>query len=304
MVATLSPLVKNYADNLATLQWSSKARNLVTLVKMNDQAVVQDGMTQHAGELGNAAQIQRQNLDSLRDTLRYKQQEAERYEREALRIGSTLATERERLRKVERDRAALILQRLFRRLRHAKRLATLEKTREQARRALIGNDAELVRLEKQKEEALRKEAETKKRLAAAERQTVDALVKVGVIDSQRGALEERKAPIMAVYAEVRERMHADEICREYADTVKKEADATKGALEKVKKEVDDNAAKLKTMRDTIELVKKPDWPERLKEIELDLPSLRARHSDVKQKRDAAVAERDALRARHAKTFRK
>lgn len=37
MVATVSPLVKNYGDTLATLQWSSKARNLVTFVKRNDE---------------------------------------------------------------------------------------------------------------------------------------------------------------------------------------------------------------------------------------------------------------------------
>ncbi|KEG07468.1 kinesin [Trypanosoma grayi] len=108
MVATLSPLVKNYGDTLATLQWSSKARNLVTLVKVNDaQTTVTGGMSNQAGELHNAVRIQRQNMDSLRESLRLKQELAERLERECHTMTRQTAKNKETVKQLVLERQAV-----------------------------------------------------------------------------------------------------------------------------------------------------------------------------------------------------
>ncbi|EPY28891.1 kinesin [Angomonas deanei] len=233
MVATLSPLVKNYGDTLATLQWSSKARNLVTLVKMNDQSVVQDGMTQHAGDLGNAVQIQRQNLDSLRETLQYKKQMAEKYEKDAEALQKDLKKEQLKLKKVQQDRAALIIQRAYRRYRHENGLVGKGG---KGGKGTSNADEEYQRLERQLKEVQKKEEQSKRQLEKEMKATKDLEARLAEKESQKDALQARREAAQEIKDKKYEELDADTIRREHAEKVKKELETAKGAVQKAEGE--------------------------------------------------------------------
>jgi len=111
MVATLSPHEKYFADTLATLVWSSKARNLVTLVRMNDvQTTVTGGMTSKAMELPQQFTSQRQNIDSLRTALQQKQQHADALEKEVRLLARKISSVNFDARQHREQSAAILIQ--------------------------------------------------------------------------------------------------------------------------------------------------------------------------------------------------
>ncbi|EPY24434.1 kinesin [Angomonas deanei] len=301
MVATLSPLVKNYGDTLATLQWSSKARNLVTLVKMNDQSVVQDGMTQHAGDLGNAVQIQRQNLDSLRETLQYKKQMAEKYEKDAEALQKDLKKEQLKLKKVQQDRAALIIQRAYRRYRHENGLVGKGG---KGGKGTSNADEEYQRLERQLKEVQKKEEQSKRQLEKEMKATKDLEARLAEKESQKDALQARREAAQEIKDKKYEELDADTIRREHAEKVKKELETAKGAVQKAEEKKQKNKEQLEAMRKTIEASKTPEWAANIQKDKEDLTALRAKRDELKQKLDLAIAERDAVRAVHAKKVKK
>ena len=70
MIATLSPLAKNYNDTLATLQWCSKARSLVTVVKTNDPlSTISTSIASKTNEIQGTLFIQKQNVENIREKL-------------------------------------------------------------------------------------------------------------------------------------------------------------------------------------------------------------------------------------------
>ena len=86
MIAALSPHAKNYGDTLATLQWSSRARNLVTVVKANTSQETAAGFHDKAAEVSASLMSQRHNVDSIRSDLSSKQQLIERLESEIVAL--------------------------------------------------------------------------------------------------------------------------------------------------------------------------------------------------------------------------
>jgi hypothetical protein len=114
MIATLSPLAKNFNDTLATLVWSSKARNLVTLVKSNDaQTTVAGGMTRKTTELNAQFALQRHNVDNLRETLHEKQRYAEALESQTKVIMRQIILTKAETHKVLQESSAVTIQRAW-----------------------------------------------------------------------------------------------------------------------------------------------------------------------------------------------
>jgi hypothetical protein len=138
MIAALSPHEKNYNDTLATLQWSSKARNLVGIVKVNDsQTSVQSGMTGKRSDLQSSIHHQRQTVDSLRQELDRRKTEAEEYDRRSLTLKRAYLASLAEKGVVEENAAAFSIQRRMRHWAHLQRMARL-RAQLDALMALIG----------------------------------------------------------------------------------------------------------------------------------------------------------------------
>ena len=74
LIAALSPHEKNFGDTLSTLQWSSRARGLVSVVKVNDtQSQVQSGLQTKVTDLGANIKFANQSVDALRNELTSKE---------------------------------------------------------------------------------------------------------------------------------------------------------------------------------------------------------------------------------------
>lgn len=130
MIATLSPLVKNYADTHATLQWSSKARNLVALVKVNDQAIVRGGLSTQCGQLGSEMAKTKSTLDGLRATLKQKQALAAKHAKDAVAMQKATVVADKRTAAMLREMAAVIIQRTFQNSKGKEMLKKLQKRKE------------------------------------------------------------------------------------------------------------------------------------------------------------------------------
>lgn len=301
MVATLSPLVKNYGDTLATLQWSSKARNLVTLVKMNDHAV-RDGLADHAGQLGNAAQIQRGNLDSLRETLQAKQAAADRLEKESKALSKSLSKSKDQLTRIQRDRAAIIVQRAFHRYMLKKKLASYEDHQKKMQSELSAkNMAEMERL---KREAEQKEEEARGRLKQAEAETDAIAAKCADFESNREAFTQRRQEVQERYDKVREQIHAEDIEQRHKAKLEQEVAAGKAAVKSYQDEQAARQKEVEEMKAKIAASKTPEWSENLEKVKQELEELRKKRDQLKARRDTVVAQRDAVRVRHAQVCKK
>lgn len=302
MVATLSPLVRNYGDTLATLQWSSKARNLVTLVKVNDHTV-QDGLASHAGQLGSAAQIQRGNLDSLRDTLKAKLLAASKVEKDVKTVNRALAKTTEQVTRVRRDRAAIIVQRAFRRHMLKKKLASYDAHHEKMRGA-IGGDRDPAKMAKLRAEAEAKEEEARRRLKSEEQRTDTVASRCATFERNREALEARRAEADERYGRVREQIDADGIEDRHRQKVEQDVVAAKAKLEEAQVAQEARRAEVAGMRAAIDRSKQPGWQAGIDSDRAELAELRRKRDETKARRDAAVAERDAMRAKHDQVFKK
>lgn len=183
MIATLSPLVKNYSDTQATLQWSSKARNLVALVKVNDQAVVQGGLSSQRGQLGTEVMNTKSTLDSLRATLKQKQAAAEKLAKDVVAMQKNAATADKRTTMMLREMAAIIIQRAFQayifRGKHLKllqRKATLEGVvaKVKAPENLVVSNEEAMKKQEECTEKFKEALERREAAAAALKEKEDS----------------------------------------------------------------------------------------------------------------------------------
>lgn len=304
MVATISPLVKNYGDTLATLQWSSKARNLVTLVKMNEQAVVRNGMSSHADHLGDTIQMQRSNLDDLRQTLRSKQMRAEALLKETRQLYKAVVKAKAQVTKVREDRAAIILQRSISRHHVAKKLENYKKHHAAMKERLAnksndGNEEQLLQLRK---DAERQEAAAKEGLTAAQRETDDMAAKVKNIAANRSDFDARRKEVTERYQVVRKQINADEIeCRALAKVTEKLNEA-KQSLAAEKNVYQNKESRLVEMRRTIAESKSQAWKDNVRAHQSELRALREKTVQLKARYEAAKMAREAVRARHNNTF--
>ncbi|KAG5478663.1 hypothetical protein LSCM1_06067 [Leishmania martiniquensis] len=304
MVATLSPLVKNYADTLATLQWSSRARNLVTLVKMNDQAMVHNGMASQAGALDNAVRIQRQNLDCLRQTLRSKQEAAQQLERQTKALRKSLEKTRLRMQEIFKDRAAIIIQRTFRRFMFYKKYEAYELHYAKLRSAKKSDAADAAEFQRILEQSKAREQAAKEELKAVEVLTDEkaaAVAKYELSYESRAArlheAEDRRARIYEV-------MNASEVLRQYRERRQQEVDELRRVADEEKKEREAAARKLLEMEKTIAASKTKEYRQGLEKDEGELEMLRSKRDERRSRRYEVLRELQSVRERHKKVMKR
>ncbi|KAK7194272.1 kinesin [Novymonas esmeraldas] len=304
MVATLSPLVKNYGDTLATLQWSSKARNLVTLVKMNDQAMVHNGMASHAGALDNAVRIQRQNLDSLRQTLRSKQEAAQQLERQTKTLRKSVEKTQARERAIREDRAALIIQRVFHRFMFFKKYEAYELHYAKLRNEKKSGTTGAAQYEKIRSDAEAREKAAKESLRIAEADTDDKAAAVARYELSHESRAARRAEAEERRTKVFETMHADEVRRQYGEKRRQELAGLRRVADEEKKERDSAASKLADMESLIAASKTSQHQRQVKEDEGKLEELRKKRDEVRARRYAVLQQLQELQERHKKVVKK
>ncbi|KPA84020.1 putative mitochondrial Kinesin [Leptomonas pyrrhocoris] len=300
MVATLSPLVKNYGDTLATLQWSSKARNLVTLVKMNNQEMVSDGMANKAGTLDNAVRIQRQNLDSLRQTLRKKQEDAQQLERQTKTLKKTVDKTNARVKVITDDRAALIIQRTFHRFMFYKKFESYELHYAKLRSAKTSAGASASDFERIRKEAEAREQAAKEKLREAEAKTDEKAAAVARYEQTATARAERRREAEERHAKICDTINAGEVLRQYAEKRAKETAAAQAAMDAEKKVRAEREQKVATMEKTIAESKSVEGQARIKQDAEDLEELRKKRDDIRTRRNEVINRLVALREKHKK----
>lgn len=304
MVATLSPLVKNYGDTLATLQWSSKARNLVTLVKMNDQSLVHDGMANRAGALGNAVQIQRQNLDSLRATLRSKQDAAQQLQRQTKIMKKSLEKAKAREQAILEDRAALIIQRTFHRFMFHKKYESYELHFAKLRSAKAGANKSGPEYTVLRKEAEAREAKARHQLKEAEAETDAKAAAVSQHERRAEAQEQRRKDAQERYDRICETINAEEIRKQHGEMMQKEVAAARTRLETAKKDRQARESKVEEMKKLIEESHSDGWQNKISSSAADLEALRQKRDEVRTRRYAVLKELEEVKAKHRKTCKK
>ena len=157
MIANLSPLAKNYGDTLSTLQWSSKARKLVSVVQKNDP---QTTMTNNRSELQSNLMIRQQNLNDLRSTLDAKREETENMLATTETIKKATAKNWKDAENVRRQIHAVKIQCAYRA--HVKRNEAKRLSAEKARHERILSQAKDTKKEEESLLARRNEDETVK----------------------------------------------------------------------------------------------------------------------------------------------
>lgn len=208
MIATLSPLVNNYRDTLATLQWSSKARNLVTLVKKNDTSLVAGSLTSQRGELGSAMQAANNTLDGLRAALKNKQLMTEKLAREAVEMRKATLTADKRTEFMLREMAAVVIQRAYQTGVYRQQLKRLQEKRAMME-AEHEESARPVNVAAEELAVQQRELEAKAALRAAEQETEAAADELQRYQEKQEALEERRNEVKARYDRIKQRLSAE-----------------------------------------------------------------------------------------------
>ncbi|KAG8347398.1 putative kinesin [Trypanosoma vivax] len=297
MVATLSPLAKNYNDTLATLQWSSKARNLVTLVKVNDaQTTVTDGMMSKAGELHNAVRIQRQNMDMLLEALRNKKDRAEKLEKEMGNMQKQMEKHKDQMKQLVRECRAVTIQRVMQRLLWAKTVKTIQgqikAVQQQTRQKKMSLDsksyANSATLEKEKE--MKRLVEEQKR----ESERVLRMIEEGKAGGD--TFEEEYASVKEEFQTVWNDMNADQLLREYVGELQQDKHNENERIEAKRQEIRAAEERAGAMEEKVRQSKEPGWKERLVQLGKEAAVIRQKRDELQARLDELTVERNQLRS--------
>ncbi|ORC89236.1 kinesin [Trypanosoma theileri] len=296
MVATLSPLVKNYGDTLATLQWSSKARNLVTLVKVNDaQTTVTGGMSNKAGELQNAVRIQRQNMDSLRETLRQKQELAERLEVESRNMTKQTGKNKELVKKIESERYAFTVLRALQRQVAVKKIRMLSDQYDKLKRQLAAQQNTMAEAEKRRERSAQDEAKLQKRLEKERHREEDLRIQVAEKESANENFNQEFEEVSEQYNTLIKEVESDEsVQKALADINGKQREAQR-RVDNSRNEAEELNKKAEMMETKIRESKQPNWRSKIQKDEEDAVELRRQRDELRRKFDELQAKRDELK---------
>lgn len=306
MVATLSPLAKNYGDTLATLQWSSKARNLVTLVKMNDvQTVVTDGMNSKASELNQAVVIQRQNVDSLKDALQAKQDYADSLEKETKTVMRQIIQEKVLMEEVRRNNAALVMQREMKSFLSKKRRAALVARISQVDELLLQQKEALAARELERADAQQAVEENETLLMEAINNEDEARSTVETIDDTQVELDKRMAEIRERYEMISGDMGKDEAaCRQQISQLQDQQARLVQEIETIRNDTTKTNAHIELMTNAAKKLSDASWKSTVAAASSELSALQSEVEQLKRKKMEASAKRDVLRAQKNKLYSK
>nr|CCC92027.1 putative kinesin [Trypanosoma congolense IL3000] len=296
MVATLSPLAKNYGDTLATLQWSSKARNLVTLVKVNDaQTTVTDGMTSKAGELHNTVRIQRQNMDTLLDSLRSKQAVAESLEKEMCGMARQLSALDLDIKKLVQRFNAVTLQRTFMRKVWARKIKALEEHLKLSETRLAQKTKTAEKSTKQRDDALEKEKGLKEKLQELKSREEELYQTVMENEITEESFQMELEAAERDYEKEMELTGAESVVNRLTESIENRLRSQKRNLDSVKEEVKAAEKRAVMMEAKVKESQEDDWKEQIKRDSEELIVLRGRMEELQARKNAVLAENNELK---------
>ncbi|KAH9593488.1 Kinesin motor domain [Trypanosoma melophagium] len=296
MVATLSPLVKNYGDTLATLQWSSKARNLVTLVKVNDaQTTVTGGMSNKAGELQNAVRIQRQNMDSLRESLRQKQELAERLERESRGMTKQTAFNKKLVKDLETKRHAFTVLRALQRGIWVKKLRMLAEQHDKLNKQLAAQQKAVAESEKRKEQSAEEEVKVLEQMERQRDLEEDIRLQLAEKESMSETLDREYTEVATKYEAQLKEVEADEKVRKAIEEIQETQRGAQKKVEEARKEAEEMSKKADMMENKVKESKQPNWRTKIEQDEREAVELRRKRDELRRKLDELKAHQDELK---------
>jgi hypothetical protein len=298
MLATLSPMARNYGDTLATLQWSSKARNLVTVVKSNDvHASITDGYSTKAQEMKGSLLIQRQNVDGIRGQLAQLNQRIDESEAETISLMKRTIKSKDEENALIRLRAALLIQLMVRKFKNRR-----EVRRREALLAEAKADRDVARGERDQQAAalaaqtaVQKEKETEAHTVASKL----ASTKKALHDLQarKRAFEEKQAKIKDEAEKLRteERQLEADLNKQHAD----EEEQVVAAETKTVKVREDCAAAEKAKSDMEKELSEAAAPEKRKadieDLKKQAADAEARVKALKDQKAQLTTKRDQLK---------
>ncbi|ESL06294.1 kinesin [Trypanosoma rangeli SC58] len=296
MVATISPLVKNYGDTLATLQWSSKARNLVTLVKVNDaQTTVADGMASKAGELHNAVRIQRQNMDSLREALRQKQELAERLERESRSMARQTAKNKEVLSALQQKFKAITVQRTLQRAVWQKKLKLLKAQQEKVASQLQAKQKELEVVCGHQSTLKEGREKLQQRLEAERKREEELSLMIAEKESKTEENADLFAALEVQYKAALDEVQAEVLAQKGAVDGQFKALTPRDRIDAVRRDVEEANKRANMMEAKIKESKQPGWSERVAQDGKDVVELQRERNELRRKLDELRLRKEELR---------
>ena len=247
LIAALSPHEKNFTDTLSTLQWSSKARGLVGVVKVNDaQSSVQTGMTNKKSEIANNINSRQQNVSALRDELTNKKDmisDLDMLNKSLMRSTIDAKTDAERRRILQ---ATLIIHRYIIQWRNRKKMKVLNADLKVHLDYGTGKDAETAALASAVLLAQAKAASQNAKMDAAAKDAKPLKQKYDKYDAAEEVFVVREAESQKTRAEGDEALkieadkYADEVvaAKDSLETATAKLDKAKGTYETLKEDFD------------------------------------------------------------------
>ena len=304
MVATLSPLAKNYADTLATLQWSSKARNLVTLVKMNDvQTVVSDGMTSKASELNHAVVLQRQNVDSLRDALQQKQNYSDLLDRDTKAVMKLIIHENALLDEVRRLNATLVIQRAWRLHLNQKRLDTLALQIAAVEQRISGERDALEARRREILDAQQALEENETLLVEAMNDQDEATREAGRVNSTQAEFDQQMVALQEHYDMISGQRGKDkETCQRDTAELQIQVDKLQQEIKQLRSETEKTEMNTNQMLAVSRKLQEPGWIDVVSRSVRDHAETTAKADTLKRRKFEGSAKRDLLKVQRDKLY--
>uniref|UniRef100_A0A7S1L4R6 Kinesin-like protein n=1 Tax=Neobodo designis TaxID=312471 RepID=A0A7S1L4R6_NEODS len=299
MIAALSPHEKNFNDTLATLQWSSKARNLVGVVKVNDsQSSVQSGMLGKRSDLQSSIHQQRQTVDGLRQELENRKSEAEELDKRSLKLKKIYMATLAEKETVEQHAAAYTLQRQLKQWAHRRRMATLRAQLDQLMQEIGERMAQI--------DALNGTiAANSAAIAAQQAESADQLARVVELEAKVAEYERCEEEFQKEYEVA---MQLREEGESSIEELKQQLDAKAQAIEKEYDEATAELAEMKERHDSdckrlealeLEISETPEGEEeRLRAeaeaLESECRDLDAKNQPLRQRRDELLQQKADL----------
>lgn len=260
MIAALSPHQKNFQETYSTLLWSSKARGLVSVVKVNDVGKsVTSGMGSKLAEMEERLHMQRQNVDIIKQELQLKGEMIQQLEAELVRSREAEAQANEFGDNFVAVAAALTIQRAHLASRQGKSLKKLRQAKGVVEGELAASEDEYHQLVEAKEGLVAALAEETANYGAARRELEETQKQIRRLEAEAGGSPSKASPSSPAAAAT-----AAEISKEQAElsAIRAGVDATRAKTaelqakelsvekEKLKRLIEDPVASAQRAEDT------------------------------------------------------
>ena len=302
MVATLSPLEKNYNDTLATLTWSSKARNLVTVVKQND---TQSALSSKASELQSNLMIKQQNVDNLTQILRDKRDLSADLDKQTRSLERRIEKAQEHAATLENDAYAIRIQRFFRRCLHSTRMRKLN-AEHKKQEGILASVRE-TRDGKQNDVNELKILEVQQQEDIADLKTSGQTTQATLRDHKQNktAFAERKQKAEQEYSLLHGKLGEEQ--EQYAKEAKEYEDSNEAVRVTIKKAQERNVTlerEIKEMKSELGSKSKADYAKEIAAADAKLEELNRRLAEVKASHARVSQSHSTVAALHRKNFPK